>query len=1104
MRAKHVTSDRQYRDPFGAVQVGGAVLIRIDVWDDPNVQVKLRLWVDGRGEELLDMAFVGQGEDAGPDTPMRFEASFSPSKPEIVWYSFQIIASDGSVWRYGAAADHSCGEGEFAFGEPPSFQLTVYERTREVLPEWYKNGIVYQVFPDRFARDDNWEDRARTALEKPRKGPARRLVDDWATYPHYERTAEGRIAAWDFYGGSLDGVRQKLPYLESLGVTAVYLNPIFEAASNHRYDTADYLRIDPMLGDEKAFSRLCDEAARHGISIILDGVFNHVGSDSLYFDKYGNYGGIGAMGNEHSPYRSWFHFRDDGSYASWWGVDDLPETNEDSPGFQDLICARDGVVRKWLRLGARGWRLDVADELTDEFIVDIKASALAEKSDAVVIGEVWEDASNKRAYGKLREYFLGRELDGTMNYPLRHALEFFLTNRSTAADLAEELESLYENYPPEAFYSELNLLGSHDRMRLFTVLGGAPLPGDMTDEQCYHYRLDDSHRGLAISRLWVAALIQMTMPGVPCVYYGDEAGLEGYADPYCRASFPWGHENRDCLATYRNAIAVRKSLPVFVDGDFEPFSINDDVFGFWRRKGDVKVCVLANASLANQYNVRVPQVATRVDDIVSGRPPRVADGEVEVFLWPLGTSVLYFHEPERLQAPMQRGMGVLAHITSIPNLDNPGKPGTLGEPARKFIDYLYRGGQTYWQMLPVNPTDEYGSPYAGLSAFAGNTDLMWGLEQGNATLSTKFEGTPELRRFVEDNEDWLIPYAVFRSIKSKLGEKPWQEWPEEYRTYDSALARDPELSHAVNREVELQYMFMQQWNEMRGYARERGVKIIGDMPMYVSADSADVWAHPELFYLDQNGYPAEVAGCPPDSFAQEGQLWGNPTYNWRHMKETGYQWWMRRLERAFSLYDYVRLDHFLGFSSYYRIPGGASAKEGAWFFGPGLDLFQRAYKKFGPLPVIAEDLGTITPAVRALVSTTGFPGMDVVQFFDGDVREGYEPKPDKLVYTSTHDTQTLLGWARERFGLFSDDGETALLARDLATKIARSCLASEADVVMLALQDVLMLGDEARMNVPGVAEGNWSWRADYDDVAASTNMLDELARESGRWRSAGD
>lgn len=1083
-----------YREPFGAVQVGSTVSLAIDVWDEPEARCSLRLWTDEKGEELIDM--VGERMDGF----LRFSVSFRPEGAEIIWYSFRITAADGSVWRYGAACEHGCGEGAFVFGEPPSFQITVYDPEREAVPEWYKRGVVYQIFPDRFARGKGWRERVEADMARPYTGPTRRLVEDWDTYPRYEKDASGRISAWDFYGGTLEGIREKLPYLEGLGITIIYFNPIFSAASNHRYDTADYLHIDGSLGTEEDFSRLCADAASHGISIILDGVFNHVGADSIYFNRAGIYPDLGAYQGENSLYRSWFTFNGDGSYESWWGIDDLPAVREDCPEFRELICGHDGVVRKWLRLGARGWRLDVADELSDEFLRDIKSAALAEREDAVVIGEVWEDATNKYAYGTLRRYFQGGELDGTMNYPLRRAILRFLTGEATAGEFVNKMESLYENYPRENFMSELNLLGSHDRIRLLTILGDAPRARDLDDEQRYRYRLSDGQRSLAVSRLWIAALLQMCMPGVPSVYYGDEAGLEGFSDPYCRAPFPWGDINQDCFTIYRNAIALRRSLPALTDGDFEPFAPNDDVLGLWRRNGIGKICVLVNASLTQSHTVRVKVGDLCADDVVSGRPCKAKDGEVEVFLWPLGSTVLDLHEEQRLQVPMERGMGVLCHISSLPNIYTPERLGSLGEPALRFVDRLVKAGIRYWQVLPVNPTDAFGSPYAGLSAFAGNISLMWGVDaEGPTALHADFEGSPELRRFIEDNEDWLLPYATFRAIKGEVGdEKPWQEWSQKYQTWSSELVGRKELVAGIRRELALQYSFMQQWSDLHRYANERGIKIIGDMPMYVSADSADVWAERDIFALDTKGYPIEVAGTPPSGSGDAGQIWGNPTYRWHHLRETGYEWWMRRLERSFELYDYVRLDHFLGFSSYYAIPTGRQAADGRWNFGPGLDLFQKAYDRFGPLPFVAEDLGSITPAVRSLLSKTGFPGMDVIQFANEDVRSGYHPAPGKLVYTSTHDTHTLLGWVEEQFGFDKNDPEQLREALVLAESLTYECLLSDANVVVIPLQDLLLCDDQARMNVPGETAGNWSWQAESDALENASRVMDAFIKGSGR------
>lgn len=1056
-------------------------MLSLDVWDDFGASADIRTWVDGKGEYIYHM----DREEAGDH--LHFTGSFEVPDPEILWYYFKIYGSDGSVCWYGTKNGATSGEGELVWYEPSSWQISVY-LTRKTLPLWYTKGIVYQIFPDRFARGTDWRERVDAALSVKRNGPGRRLVEDWDTEPRYQKDASGDIVAWDFYGGTLSGIAEKLDYLEALGVTVLYLNPIFEAASNHRYDTADYMKVDPMLGDTEAFQELCRAAEAHGMAIMLDGVFNHTGCDSRYFNKYGNYPEVGAFQSKDSPYRSWYEIDDSGEYASWWGVGDLPDVREEDPGYHEFICGKDGVVRHWLRLGARGWRLDVADELPEDFIRDISSAARAERADAAVIGEVWEDASNKVAYGEPRHYLLGGELDSAMNYPFRGAVLDFLLNKVDAYETAARFEQLYENYPHDAFYSALNLLGSHDRSRILTLLGGAPDPDTMDDNQRAAYRLSRDQMGLAKGRLWDAALLQMTMPGVPSIYYGDEAGLQGMTDPYNRAPFPWGHEDKDCFNICRNAIAIRKSLPVLVDGDFHPFAVNQDVFGFTRSAGDESVMVLVNGGLSQRHEFEVPMQGEAVDDIVSGQDLEVHDGKVHVGLWPLGTAVLYFHKAQMLDRPLEPGMGILCHITSLPN---GGRPGTMGKPARDFIDYLAAGGQRYWQILPVNPCDRHGSPYAGLSAFAGNTALIEGtkedLEKKTAAIK---DSDPAFKAFCRKEEAWLLPYATFRAIKRFEGERAWQTWPAKYKKYSDKLLHDPSLAKEISYHEKRQFIFAQGWSELKEYAHSKGISLVGDMPMYVSADSSDVWSHPDLFSIDKDGNATSIAGCPPDQFSEDGQVWGNPTYRWKRMAETGYEWWMQRFARACELYDYVRLDHFLGFSSYFSIPAGHSAKDGMWHFGPGHALFEQAEKKLGPLPFIAEDLGSITPAVHALSASCGFPGLDVVQFSDQDVRQSYVPIHHKVACSGTHDTQTLLGWAKSRFG---EEGTP-----EFAERLLERVLATDAKVAIVPLQDVLGLDDTARMNVPGKADGNWCWQADAEDIKASLPHLKELAEKSGR------
>lgn len=1095
MRARHITSDSDYRVPFGAVQLGGTVKLAIDVWDEVPHGAELRLWIEGDGEALIPMEAEARGDAT------RFSVDFTPRCAGIFWYTFKIHAVDGSVWSYGAREEHAVGEGAFHYGEPPSFQITVYV-PRATQPAWYRQGVVYQIFPDRFFRGSDWRERAKT-LEVPRTGPPRRLIEDWDTPVSYKRAEDGRIAAWDFYGGTLEGIREKLGYLEALGVTAIYLNPIFEAASSHRYDTADYTRIDPLLGDEESFRTLCADAEGHGISIILDGVFNHTGRDSRYFNAFGNYPEVGAAQSPESPYHLWYKMGEDGSYSSWWGVDDLPDIDEGNPDYRAFICGEDGIVRRWLRAGARGWRLDVADELPDSFIAELKAAVLAERDDALVIGEVWEDATHKVAYGELRRYFEGTELDGVMNYPLRAGILRYLIGAATAPELADILEQLIENYPPEALANCLNVLGTHDRTRLFTILGGAPDASELTEEQRAGYRLSEEQAGLARSRLWLAALLQMSLPGVPCIYYGDELGLEGYTDPYNRAPMPWDAPDPHCPTIYRNAIGLRKALPVLVDGSCEPFAANDDVFGFWRRSGAGCVCVLVNASLEKTHEVELPMAAPRVSDVISGREVAVEDGSCTVTLWPLGSSVLHFHEEVRLQKPLEPGIGVLAHITSVPN---GGSPGTLGEPAMRFLEWLHAAGVRYWQILPVNPTDTYGSPYAGLSAFAGDPALIERGDQPKPAFapmgahgrarsllgarSGRSSGifarrSPDYRHFCDENAVWLEPYAAFCAIKDLLGnDVPWWEWPERYRAYAPELADDAALGKGAEHHRRIQYDFDAQWHALHDRARGYGIGIIGDMPMYVAADSADVWAHPGIFD------PALLAGAPPDPLGPEGQLWGNPTFRWDVLEEEGYTWWLERLGRMFRLYDYVRLDHFVGFSSYFGIPAGKTALEGMWHFGPGGKLFKAAYDRFGPLPLLAEDLGTITPAVRALLAEVGAPGMSVVQFADEDVFKGFHPAPDTVVFTGTHDTTTILAWCEAH-------AAPAGKARALASELTERVVGAKADVAILPLQDVLLLGSESRMNVPGVAEGNWSWHANAQAVMAASDRLARLVDMHG-------
>ena len=534
----HDSRDPRFRRPTGAVETGGRV--RLSVSAPEAEKCDLILFRDGEPPRRFAMAESGD----------LFSCTVTvPERVGIVWYYFEASYC-GTPLCYGNDSDSLGGEGRE--GTNP-YQITVYAPS--VTPEWYKNGVVYQIFPDRFARGGDFRRRWGDKCAHPLRGRAKYLLsEDWDDAPFYTKRPDNTVTRWQFFGGTLEGIREKLPYLRGLGVTVLYLNPIFLAASNHRYDTADYFTVDPLLGDEESFRLLCETAGENGIRILLDGVFSHTGADSRYFNRNGTFPEPGAWQGEASPYYKWYTFRDaPGEYDCWWGFTDLPNVRELDPGFLDMICGENGVIRKWLRLGASGWRLDVADELPEEFIEAVRRAATAEKPDALILGEVWEDASNKVSYGQRRTYLLGRGLHSVMNYPFRSLALDFLGGAIPAREAARRLMSLWENYPPEAMAGALNLIGSHDRARALTVLGG-------------------SREKLIL--LW---RMMMAVPGVPCLYYGDEAGLTGGDDPENRGTFPWGREDVALTEAFRRLAAERKKEPLFVTGDFSAGWEEEDV-----------------------------------------------------------------------------------------------------------------------------------------------------------------------------------------------------------------------------------------------------------------------------------------------------------------------------------------------------------------------------------------------------------------------------------------------------------------------------------------------------------------------------------------------
>ena len=394
------------------------------------------------------------------------------------------------------------------------------------------------------------------------------------------------------------GIEKKLPYLKELRISCLYLNPVFKAYSNHKYDTGDYKTIDPMFGNEKDFIRLCEAAKKLGIRIILDGVFNHTGSDSLYFNKNGTYDSVGAYQSQQSPYYDWYRFTDfPDKYESWWGIDTLPQIEEKSEAYQDYILRDDdSVVKKWIKNGASGWRLDVVDELPDFFVQILRSEVKKQNPEAVIIGEVWEDASNKVAYGGQRQYFMGSELDSVMNYPLRNAMTDFAKGNIDASEFDRRVMSLKENYPRPAFYAALNFLSTHDIPRILTVLGGYEFNDK---DKMSEARLTVWEKENAAKMLKCLIAMQVLFPGVPSIFYGDEAGLEGYADPFCRRCYPWGHEDTDIMEYYKKLIALRNSDEAFRIGEFDTVYKIGGCYAFARYNTKSSYLIIVNFDSEN-------------------------------------------------------------------------------------------------------------------------------------------------------------------------------------------------------------------------------------------------------------------------------------------------------------------------------------------------------------------------------------------------------------------------------------------------------------------------------------------------------------------------
>lgn len=568
--------------PFGAIKINQGVRISVEANENYNlINIK---WII-----LKDDNKVGE-VDLVKESKKYYQGQFNEfNETGLYFYYFEVdIDENGNNKKLFYGKNHEDGNVcEYLYEELNKYQITVHEDFE--IPSWYKEGIMYNIFVDRFNNGNR-----NKKPSNPKKNSF--IYANWSDTPMYIKDTNGEIIRWDFHGGNLRGIIDKLPYLSKIGVSIIYLSPIFESSSNHKYTTGDYKTIDPMFGDEEILKELIEKAKKRGINIILDGVFSHTGADSKYFNKFGNYDELGAYQSKDSKYSSWYTFNEfPDDYKCWWGIKDLPNVNELDKNYMDyIIYDEDSVINKWTSMGIKGWRLDVADELPTKFIKELRKELKKNDPQSILVGEVWEDASNKISYNERRNYFVGDQLDSVMGYPFRENIVSFLKGNITSRQLNNKFMTIKENYPKESFKANLNLISSHDVTRIKTELN--------YDE----------------AKIRLAVATQMTFEGVPYIYYGDEAGLCGGTDPDNRKTYPWKNEDEDMIEFYKESINTRKKYNVLTNGDTEFIDTNDDdVFGYIRfNDNNEKILILINRSLENKkISINIEENTLEIIDI---------------------------------------------------------------------------------------------------------------------------------------------------------------------------------------------------------------------------------------------------------------------------------------------------------------------------------------------------------------------------------------------------------------------------------------------------------------------------------------------------------
>lgn len=577
--------------------------------------VVMRIAPDGRAD--IDMPLEFSGSDGVHDIytlHLDTGALCGSDGYGLFYYEFLLLRG------YNTLFTNTYNNFDFEISERGGqrFRLLVFEADFTT-PESFGDGVMYHAFVDRFFRGEG------ECVDKIKCRSDAVMNYDWQNgIPQYAKRSGDPLKNNEFFGGTLYGISQKLDYLQSLSVKTIYLSPIFEAYSNHKYDTGNYLKVDEMFGGDEAFEHLIEEASRRGIGIVLDGVFNHTGDDSLYFNKRGKYGNVGAYQDEDSPYRGWYFFKNwPHQYESWWGIDILPKLNHENESCRALITGKGGVIEKYTKMGIAGWRLDVADELCDTILDEIRETAKRESGGkAVIIGEVWENACDKVAYGNRRRYLSGRQLDSVMNYPLKNAIVSFC-QFGDAEMLYNTLTEIYASYPKQVSIKLMNVLGTHDTERILTVLGSDLEDFDGTNDELARRRLNDGKRERAVSLLKIASALQYTAYGIPSLYYGDEVGLEGYHDPFCRMPFPWHDMDKgyraELLSHYKRLGEIRRDNKVLSDGDFYIIRHTESSIAYARENSEALIVVVANRG--EGYIIDIPE-GDVYTDLLTGREYR--------------------------------------------------------------------------------------------------------------------------------------------------------------------------------------------------------------------------------------------------------------------------------------------------------------------------------------------------------------------------------------------------------------------------------------------------------------------------------------------------